>query len=80
MRISYPEDWREIPPERWTRMNLTPEAYARMRAERAERDRRSPAVGDPAPDFEVERLSPEGKRTVEAWADAVKRQADSVPA
>ncbi|MDP6707602.1 MAG: hypothetical protein QF893_14755 [Alphaproteobacteria bacterium] len=63
--ISYPEDWREIPPERWAKMLMTPEQYTAMRAERLAREARAPAVGEPAPDFQVERLSPAGKRTGE---------------
>jgi hypothetical protein len=67
MKISYPEDWRTIPPEKWTRMNTTPEAYAAMRAERVEREKRAPEVGVPAPDFEVERLGVDGRRTGERF-------------
>ncbi len=48
MKISYPEDWRAIPPEKWKRMSLTPEAYARMRAERIEREKLAPEEGAPA--------------------------------
>ena len=33
-QISYPENWRDIPPERWARMMMTPEQYTAMRAER----------------------------------------------
>ena len=61
--ISYPEDWREIPSERWAKMLLTPEQYDAMRAERLTREAVAPAVGAPAPDFELERLSADGKRT-----------------
>lgn len=63
MKISYPEDWRTIPPEKWQRMNLTPEAYEKMRAERVEREKLAPEEGAPAPDFEVERLGSDGGRT-----------------
>ncbi len=44
-------------------MNISREDYARMRAERVERERQAPAVGTPAPDFMVERLSLTGNRT-----------------
>lgn len=67
MKISYPEDWRTIPPEKWKRLNLTPEAYARMRAERVEREKRAPEEGAPAPDFEAERLDAAGRRTGEMF-------------
>ncbi len=63
VEISYPEDWREIPPLRWAKMLMTPEEYTAMRAERLAREAEAPSVGEPAPDFEVERLSADGKRT-----------------
>ena len=63
--ISYPEDWRDIPPENWARMLMTPEQYTAMRAGRLAREEAAPDVGQPAPDFKLERLSPEGKRTGE---------------
>ena len=63
VEISYVEDWQDIPPERWAKMRLTPEQYNAMRAERLARETAAPAIGDPAPDFEIERLSPAGKRT-----------------
>lgn len=67
MNISYPEDWRTIPPEKWKRMNLTPEAYAKMRAERVEREKLAPEEGAPAPDFEAKRLDADGRRTGERF-------------
>ncbi|MDP6346663.1 MAG: hypothetical protein QF578_18445 [Alphaproteobacteria bacterium] len=63
VEISYPADWRDIPPENWSKMRMTPEAYTAMRDERLRREAAAPAVGDPAPDFHLERLSPEGRRT-----------------
>jgi hypothetical protein len=63
--ISYPADWRDIPPERFARMLLTPAQYTAMRAERLAREEAAPAVGQPAPDFTLERLSEAGKRTGE---------------
>ena len=63
--ISYPEDWRDIPPENWARMLLTPEQYNAMRAERLAREEIAPNVGEKAPDFTLERLSPDGKRSGE---------------
>lgn len=67
VEISYPGDHRDIPEEIWSQMNLTPEQYYAMRAHRLEREHHAPAVGDPAPDFEVERLSAEGARTGERF-------------
>lgn len=60
--ISYP------PPEQLTdadfeRMLLTRDSYTAMRNERVERERNAPRVGAPAPDFTVERLSADGKRS-----------------
>ena len=63
--ISYPADWRDIPPERWARMMMTPEQYTAMRAERLAREAVAPAVGDAAPDFTAQRLTPSGKPTGE---------------
>jgi hypothetical protein len=62
--ISYP------PPEALTdadfeRMLLTRDTYTAMRDERVERERHAPKVGVAAPDFSVERLSAEGKRSGE---------------
>ena len=42
----------------WTREGMRAD-YAR----RLEEDRMSPQVGDPAPDFRLERLGPAGERT-----------------
>ncbi len=44
-------------------MRLTPEAYNSMRSERLEREARAPALGEAAPDFELERLTPDGRRS-----------------
>lgn len=43
--------------------NLSRDAYKEIRAERVERERHAPKVGETAPDFEVEMLSADGKRT-----------------
>ena len=66
MLISYPADWRTIPEKNWRSMRTTPEAYQRMRELRIERERSTPAVGDPAPDFELPMLvdgSPDRSQT-----------------
>ena len=41
--ISYPADWRDIAPEKWAKMLLTPELYSAMRAERLAREAAAPA-------------------------------------
>jgi hypothetical protein len=58
--ISYPADWRDIPPDRWAKMMMTPEDYTSMRAERLAREATAPAVGDKAPTFTAERLTATG--------------------
>ncbi len=52
-----------LPPERWERIMMTREAYIAMVQERSERDKQAPKVGQPAPDFVAERLTPSGSRT-----------------
>ena len=63
--ISYPADWRDIPPERWAKMMMTPEAYTEMRASRLAREAHAPEVGNIAPNFTAERLTASGKPTGE---------------
>ncbi len=58
-------DPEEIPPELWKRLNITKERFLEIRAMMEEREKRTPVVGSPAPDLELERLSPEGERTSE---------------
>lgn len=66
MEISYPAP-EDVSDEALRRMNISRESYARMRAERVERERNAPAIGALAPDFAVERLSPTGNRTGEMF-------------
>lgn len=60
-----------LPPERWEKLNLTREQYLEeyeaMVCERALRNRAAPKVGEPAPDFEIERLTSAGKRSGETF-------------
>jgi cytochrome oxidase Cu insertion factor (SCO1/SenC/PrrC family) len=51
--------WLEISP------HLTPESFDAMMAEQKARQPNAPQVGDMAPDFELERLDPNRKRTGE---------------
>jgi hypothetical protein len=52
----------EIPAEIWREMNISPEDYARVSAFVAEREKTAPVPGSSAPDFDLERLAPEGGR------------------
>ena len=53
----------QIPEEMWKRMNISKEEFKAIRDQMVEREKTAPAVGSPAPDFDVERLSPQGERT-----------------
>lgn len=57
--------------ERWEKLNLTREQYldyyTAMVSERALRDQSAPKVGEIAPDFEIDRLTPAGKRSGERF-------------
>jgi hypothetical protein len=60
-----------VPAERWEELNLSREQYLEdyeaMVRERALRDRTAPKAGGVAPDFEIERLTPAGKRSGETF-------------
>jgi hypothetical protein len=62
-----PEDPAQIPADRWARMGVSVSQYKKLRADKMAREARAPAVGAPAPDFEVERLSEGRKRTGEMF-------------
>ena len=53
----------QIPAPMFEKLGTTREAFRQIRDEMRARDARTPAVGSPAPEFQVERLSPDGKRT-----------------
>jgi hypothetical protein len=55
----------KIPPAIWKQMNITREEFEKIQGHMAEREKLAPPVGSPAPDFEIERLSADGKRTGE---------------
>lgn len=66
---SYPHP-DSLPPERLKKMRLTGETreqYEAMVQERSLRDQTAPKAGELAPDFEIERLTPAGKRTGEIF-------------
>ncbi len=58
----------QIPEPMFEKMGTTREAFRQIHDEMQARDARTPAVGSPAPDFQIERLSPEGKRTGEMFS------------
>lgn len=57
----------EVPAERWTNSMQTRAEYEAMVRERSERDSIAPKVGEMSPDFEIERLAPDGTRTGEMF-------------
>lgn len=60
-----------LEPERWEKLSLSREQYLEwyepMVRERALRDKAAPRVGELAPDFKIERLTPEGVRSGETF-------------
>ena len=56
-------DIQGLDPERLKRLNISPEDYIKVKELADEREKRVPQIGDPAPDFELERLTDDGKRT-----------------
>ncbi len=60
-------DLDKIPEEMLEKMGITREGFREVRRTMMERDARTPPSGGLAPDFEIERLSPEGKRTDETF-------------
>jgi hypothetical protein len=60
-----------LPPDRWETLGVTRERYRddyeAMVRERAMRDQAAPKVGQPAPDFEIDRLTPAGKKSGETF-------------
>jgi hypothetical protein len=52
-----------IPAELWKQMNISKEDFLALREQMIEREKRTPAAGTEAPDFEIERLSEKGERT-----------------
>ena len=66
LNTSYPHP-DALPPERWEKTGVSRNEYLRyyeaMVRERADRDKSAPGVGDPAPDFEIDHLTPAGRGT-----------------
>ncbi len=57
----------DVPDEVFEQNNLTREQFKAIHKEMQARDEKTPPVGSQAPDFEIERLSPKGDRTGEAF-------------
>ncbi len=57
----------EIPDKMFEKMGITRDGFREIRRMMAAREANAPAAGDLAPDFEIERLSPEGQRTGETF-------------
>jgi len=58
-------DPEKIPPEIWEKMNITKERFQEISTQQAAREKLAPAVGAPAPDFELKRLDDKGVLTEE---------------
>ena len=55
----------ETPEEVFERYGITKEEYRTLLTQRLARDKDAPKVGDPAPDFDLEKLTASGGRTGE---------------
>jgi hypothetical protein len=60
-----PPDWDSIPDAIREQMNISREQFESIHRAMAEREKRTPVVGSPAPDFELKRLDREGAITQE---------------
>jgi hypothetical protein len=63
----------QLPDEMFPKLGLTREQFGVIQQTMKERGARTPPVGATAPDFEIERLSPDGKRTGEMFRLAETR-------
>ena len=63
----------QLPDEVFPKLGLTRERFRVIQQTMKERDAKTPPVGAIAPDFEIERLSPDGKRTGEMFRLAETR-------
>ena len=60
-------DFDKLPDEMFEKMGTTREEFQETRRLMEERDSKTPPAGSLAPDFEIEQLSPDGKRTGETF-------------
>ncbi len=64
---AYKENRLELPPEGWEWMGITEQDFKIHQAKMRAREKAVPQVGQPAPDFEIERLTATGARTGETF-------------
>ncbi len=64
---AYKENRLELPPEGWEWMGITEQDFKIHQAKMLAREKAVPQVGQPAPDFEIERLTATGARTGEMF-------------
>jgi len=61
--IQLPAPMANLTPDQWEQMGISREGFVERWRTRLERDQHSPAIGSPAPDFELEIMSEDGERT-----------------
>lgn len=67
MKYPFPKRLEAMPPEFWEARNQTIDDARAGWAERVAYIEGPPHIGETAPDFNLELLSPQGKRTGEYW-------------
>lgn len=65
--MQIPEPMDKLTPAEWQAMGISRTKFEDRWSHRLQRDQASPAIGDPAPDFDLELLSADGKRTAEQF-------------
>jgi hypothetical protein len=58
-------DLDKVPDETWEKAGISKEQFKKIQTFMQEREKRAPTVGGAAPDFEIKRLSANGKLTEE---------------
>ena len=61
-------DFDKLTPEQWEKMGITKEQFLTRREKARQREEGAPKIGGPAPDFNIKRLSNEGKLTGERFS------------
>ncbi len=67
MNIELPPQIAKLTDEELKKRGMTRDGFTKRWAERLKLDESAPQVGEPAPDFELELLTPAGKRTGELF-------------